>query len=138
LWLHLKPYFPNRLVSFIEKELGAVIVAEEVNSVFWDELDIRSPWESLARKLMGNYWVGGIEKRLDNIRQIIESHHIDGVIHFSHWGCRQSNGGVRLIKDTVMEYGIPFLNLDGDCIDGRSYSEAQYLTRLEGFMELLD
>jgi len=138
LWLHLKPYFPNRLVSFIEKELGAVIVAEEVNSVFWDELDIRSPWESLARKLMGNYWVGGIEKRLDNIRQIMESHHIDGVLHFSHWGCRQSNGGVRLIKDTVMEYGIPFLNLDGDCIDGRSYSEAQYLTRLEGFMELLD
>ena len=62
---------------------------------------------------------------------------VDGVIHFSHWGCRQSNGGVRLIKDTVMEYGIPFLNLDGDCIDERNYSKGQYLTRLEGFMEII-
>lgn len=138
LWLHLKPFFPNRLLHYIEQELGAVIVAEEINSVYWDELDIRSPWESLALKLMSNYWVGGIEKRLENIRRTIESHSIDGVIHFSHWGCRQSNGGVRLIKDTVMEYGIPFLNLDGDCVDERSYSEAQYLTRLEGFMELLE
>jgi len=138
LWLHLKPFFPNRLLRYIEQELGAVIVAEEINSVYWNELDARSPWESLALKTMSNFWVGGIEKRLDNIRRTIESHHIDGVIHFSHWGCRQSNGGVRLIKDTVSEYGIPFLNLDGDCVDERSYSEAQYLTRLEGFMELLE
>ena len=87
---------------------------------------------------MNNYWVGGIKKRLEYIRNTIEQFQIDGVIHFSHWGCRQSNGAVRLIKDTVMEYGIPFLNLDGDLIDERNYSEGQYLTRLEGFMEVME
>jgi len=137
LWLHLKPFFPSALMTYLERELGAVVVAEEINSVYWDDLNIRDPWVSLAEKLLSNYWVGGIEKRLGYIRRTIEEYHIDGVIHFSHWGCRQSNGGVRLIKDTVQEYGIPFLNLDGDCIDARNFSEAQYITRLEGFMEIL-
>jgi benzoyl-CoA reductase/2-hydroxyglutaryl-CoA dehydratase subunit BcrC/BadD/HgdB len=137
LWLHLKPFYPNRLVNVLEEDLGAAIIAEEINSVYWDELDIRNPWESLARKLMSNFWAGGTERRLANIRRMIQSYGIDGVIHFAHWGCRQSNGAVRLMKDTVGEYGIPFLNLDGDCIDGRNYSEGQLMTRLEGFMEVL-
>jgi benzoyl-CoA reductase/2-hydroxyglutaryl-CoA dehydratase subunit BcrC/BadD/HgdB len=137
LWLHLRPFFSNDLIRHLENELDAVIIAEEINSIYWEELDIKNPWESIAKKLINNYWVGGIEKRLRNIRKLIEEFQVDGVIHFSHWGCRQSNGGVRLIKDTVMEYGIPFLNLDGDCIDERNYSEGQYLTRLEGFMEII-
>lgn len=137
LWLHLRPFFSDDLISHLENELDAVIIAEEINSIYWEELDIKKPWESLAKKLINNYWVGGIDKRLRNIRKLIEEFQIDGVIHFSHWGCRQSNGGVRLIKDTVMEYGIPFLNLDGDCIDERNYSKGQYLTRLEGFMEII-
>jgi len=137
LWLHLKPFFPSTLMRYLERELKAVVVAEEINSVYWDELDMNDPWTSLARKLLSNYWVGNIEKRLKYIRKTIEEYRIDGVIHFSHWGCRQSNGGVRLIKDTVQEYGIPFLNLDGDCVDPRNYSEGQYVTRLEGFMEIM-
>ena len=108
-----------------------------MNSVYWNELDIRKPWESLALKLIDHPWVGGVDKRLNNIRRMVEDYNADGVIHFSHWGCRQSNGAVRLIRDTVAEYGIPFLDLDGDCIDERNYSKGQYLTRLEGFMEIM-
>jgi benzoyl-CoA reductase/2-hydroxyglutaryl-CoA dehydratase subunit BcrC/BadD/HgdB len=137
LWLHLKPYFKNDLIGYLERELGAVIIAEEINSVTWKELDIRKPWESLALKLVDHYWVGTADKRLDNIKRMVEDYKVDGVIHFSHWGCRQSNGAVRLIRDAVAEYGIPFLNLDGDCIDERSFSKGQYLTRLEGFMEIM-
>jgi benzoyl-CoA reductase/2-hydroxyglutaryl-CoA dehydratase subunit BcrC/BadD/HgdB len=137
LWLHLKPFFKNDLISYLEKELGAVIIAEEINSMVWKELDIRRPWESLALKLLDNHWVGTADKRLDNIRRMVEEYKVDGVIHFSHWGCRQSNGSVRLIKDAVAEFGIPFLNLDGDCIDDRNFSKGQYLTRLEGFMEIM-
>jgi benzoyl-CoA reductase/2-hydroxyglutaryl-CoA dehydratase subunit BcrC/BadD/HgdB len=137
LWLHLKPFFKNDLIVYLEKELGAVIIAEEINSISWTELDIRKPWESLALKMMNLHWVGSVDKRLNNIRRMVEDYKVDGVIHFSHWGCRQSNGAVRLIKDVVAEYGIPFLNLDGDCIDERNYSKGQYMTRIEGFMEIM-
>jgi len=137
LWLHLKPYFSNDLIRYIESELDITIVMEEMNYVFFDRLDINKPWKSLSLKLLENYWVGGIERRLKLIIEMIEDYNIDGVIHFSHWGCRQSCGAVKLIKDTVQEKGVPFLNIDGDCIDGRNYSFGQYKTRLEGFMEII-
>jgi benzoyl-CoA reductase/2-hydroxyglutaryl-CoA dehydratase subunit BcrC/BadD/HgdB len=138
LWLHLKPYFENRLMSVLERDIGAVIVAEEINQQTWEELDIKSPWESLAHKLLDQAWVGSVDNRIANIKRTIEKYNVDGVIHFSHWGCKQSNGAVRIIRDTVNEYGIPFLDLDGDLVDSRNYSEAQYRTRLEGFMEIME
>jgi benzoyl-CoA reductase/2-hydroxyglutaryl-CoA dehydratase subunit BcrC/BadD/HgdB len=137
LWLHLKPFFDNDLIRYLERELGAVIVFEEINQVYWEDLDIKTPWESLAKRLLSNYWVGPTERRLYMIKKMIEDYSVDGVIHFAHWGCRQSNGAVRLIKDTVQKCGIPFLNIDGDCIEERNSSEGQLKTRIDGFMELL-
>ena len=137
LWLHLKPFFDDSLVQYLERELGAVIVFEEINQVYWDALDIRHPWESLARRLLSNYWFGSTERRLQTIKKMIDDYRVDGVIHFAHWGCRQSNGAVRLIKDTVQRCGIPFLNIDGDCIEERNVSDGQLRTRIDGFMELV-
>ncbi len=138
LWLHLKPYFSNTIIDWMEKELGAVIVFEDINSVRWEDLDIGRPWESLARKLLSHPWVGPIENRLKNIKRIIEEYRIDGVINFTHWGCRQSNAAERLIRDAVSESGIPLLTIDGDLVDSRNYSEGQFKTRIEAFMELME
>jgi benzoyl-CoA reductase/2-hydroxyglutaryl-CoA dehydratase subunit BcrC/BadD/HgdB len=42
-----------------------------------------------------------------------------------------------MIRDAVNDEGVPFLDLDGDCVDPRSHSEEQYRTRLESFAEIL-
>ncbi len=138
LWLHLRPYHSGGIMSMLEEEFQAVIVAEEINTPVQEQLDSAHPWESLARKLLGQIWSGSVEKRLNNIRRIIESHRIDGVVQFLHWGCRQSNAAVRMIRDAVSVYGIPFLELDGDCVDPRNYAEGQYRTRIEAFFEIMD
>ncbi len=137
LWLHLKPYFENDLVGYVEREHGAVVVFEEINQVYWDALDIRAPWESLARRLLNNYWVGPLHRRLYKISRMIDEYRVDGVIHFAHWGCRQSNGAVRLIKDAVLKKGVPFLNIDADCVEEKNLADGQMKTRIDGFMELL-
>ena len=137
LWLHLNPFFDNGLIRYIERELGAVVVFEEINQMFWQKLDIERPWESLAQRLMSNYWVGAAKRRLERIVKMVEEYRVDGVVHFAHWGCRQSNGAVRLIKDTVQGMGIPFLNIDGDCLEERNVSDGQLRTRIDGFMELM-
>jgi benzoyl-CoA reductase/2-hydroxyglutaryl-CoA dehydratase subunit BcrC/BadD/HgdB len=136
LWLHLEPFYPNRLLSMLE-DLGGDVVVEEINTVPDRLLDISRPWESMAEKMLTQAWIGEIDRRLNNITRLVEDYRIDGVIHFSHWGCRQSNGAVRLIRDRVTDLGVPFLELDGDCIDPRSFSEEQARTRLEGFMEIM-
>jgi benzoyl-CoA reductase/2-hydroxyglutaryl-CoA dehydratase subunit BcrC/BadD/HgdB len=38
----------------------------------------------------------------------------------------------------VQEYGIPFLEIDGDLVDPRNYAEGQIRTRVEGFMEVME
>ncbi len=138
LWLHLKPYYENNILRILEEELGAVVVAEEINQQSWPDLDPSNPWESLALKILSQSWIGEAERRVRNIRKAIEEYRIDGVVHYSHWGCRQSNGAVRLIRDAVQDYGIPFLEIDGDLVDPRNYADGQVRTRLEGFMEVME
>jgi benzoyl-CoA reductase/2-hydroxyglutaryl-CoA dehydratase subunit BcrC/BadD/HgdB len=138
LWLHLKPYYENDILNILEQELDAVIVAEEINLQSWPDVNPNNPWESLALKMLDQAWVGDVEHRIRNIRKAIEEYRIDGVIHYSHWGCRQSNGAVRFIRDAVQEYGIPFLEIDGDLVDPRNYAAGQVRTRIEGFMEVME
>jgi len=59
------------------------------------------------------------------------------VIHFSHWGCRQSSGGAGVIGDVLKRKGIPYLILPGDGADPDNYSPGQTRTRLEAFLEML-
>ena len=61
----------------------------------------------------------------------------DGVIHFCHWGCKQSSGGNALLKERLAKLDIPVLTIDGDGIDRRNSHDGQIKTRLEAFFEVL-
>jgi len=63
---------------------------------------------------------------------------VDGVIHFSHWGCRQSAGGVSYLKKVFEEEDISFLELTGDCVDHASQGAGQLRTRTEAFLEIME
>lgn len=136
LWMHLKPYYPSSLFSILE-ERGARIVCEEYNRCYWEEFDPSQPFFSLARKLSDHFAVGPVEKKVVKILQMAEEHQVDGVIHFNHWGCRQSTGSTAQVKEALRRRGIPFLALEGECIDEREYQEGQISTRLEAFLESL-
>lgn len=137
LWLHLYPFYPNGVLTFLEQGHGAVVVAEEFTHVYWDDLDPHDPFASLARKCLSHFGYGEASRRARAVAALAQEYDVDGVIHFSHWGCRQSCGGVRLIKDELGRRGVPLLALDGDCVDRRSYAEGQTLTRLAAFLEML-
>ena len=88
--------------------------------------------------MLSHFLLGKIENRINAIQEMAEDYKIDGVILFSHWGCRQSNGGARIIKDSLKEIGIPTLVLDGDCVDQNNSSKGQIKTRMQGFIEILN
>jgi len=130
IWLLAYPYFKGNFISYMENELGVRSVAEELSTVFWPPLDPERPLRSLATKLLGNPQLGPVENRVRQVEALVRKYDADGVIHFSHWGCRQGCGGVRPIADAMGRMGVPFLDLDGDCIDSRNYSEGQTKTGL--------
>jgi len=136
LWLHLAPHFNDDIFDWISRK-GGVIVYEEMNQIYWEEMDPASPFESVAKRLIANYGNGGVSHRIDRLRRLIRDFRVDGVIHFSHWGCRQSSGHIGLLKRAIEKEGVFFLNLDGDCVDSENYSPGQIKTRLEGFLEMV-
>lgn len=138
LWLGLSPSYNGDLDDLVDDGKRAIIIAEEFNQVYWSPMNPDKPIESLARKIMENPLVGPLENRLKAIVKQAEDFDIDGVIHFSHWGCRQSMGNVGILSTQLNKQGIPFLNLDGDLIDPRAYTPGQFKTRVEGFFEMLE
>lgn len=137
LWLHLPPLFRgNNILAYLE-EKGAKVVFEEFSHVYWEPMETHSPLEAIARRMLSHFAYGPIERRLQVIKTMAERFAVDGVVHFSHWGCRQNCGSVRIIRDYLRREGIPLLLLDGDCADNRNNAPGQVRTRIDGFLEML-
>lgn len=137
LWLGAWPAFRTDILDILEGEFAAHIVADELSIIWYDELDEENPVRSIARKWASNVLSGSNEKRARQAVQCARDFHVDGAIHLSQWGCRQTSAGVGVLREKLAEAGVPLLNLDIDCIDSRSYSPGQVKTRLQGFMEML-
>ena len=137
LWLHLKPYYNSEIFDILDNE-NCQVAFEEINNVYWPELDPEKPFESFAKKMLSSPLKGSIDNRVKAVIKMAEDYNVDGAIFFSHWGCRQSNGGARIIKDRLRDIGVQTLVLDGDCVDRNNSSVGQTRTRLQGFMEILN
>ena len=138
LWLELKPYFSGDLLTNMENNLNVKIIFEEISHLFWDEMDPEKPYESLARKLISNNNNGPLENRLKVLKMLTSKYDVDGVIMFASWGCRRNGAAIPAIKDELKKEGIPSLILHGDCIDDSTYTDGQFSTRVEGFLEMLN
>ncbi len=138
LWLNLRPYYDTGVFKYLEGDWASSVAFEEYSFAYWPRLNPREPFASLAEKMMSNFGWGPIERRLEVIARLVGDYSIDGVVQFGQWGCRQSNGGAAIIARELKGMGIPFLNLDGDGVDARCGSEAQAVTRLGAFIELLE
>lgn len=137
IWLHhIRPYYQNDIFEFLSA-LGVAVCFEEANYLYWPPLDPCRPVESLAEKVLSNVWRGPLERRLGAIRSMVKDYGADGVIHFSHWGCRQSCGGASIIGDVLKDEGVPYMILYGDGADPDNYFPGQMRTRLQAFAEML-
>lgn len=138
LWLHhIRPYYPNPIFRYLQGK-GVAIAYEEVNYPWWPRGHFEDWMDYVIEKLLSNPWHGPIDKRIKLVEELIAEYRIQGVIHFCHWGCRQSTGGAGIIGEVVKRKGIPYLLLPGDGVDPDNYSPGQTLTRLEAFVEVME
>ncbi len=139
LWRQLRPYYTNTLFDYIEMTHKAVIAFEEVNFVHWPELNLDEPFRSLAKRLLSNPPIDFTKHWLVYTKELIETHKIDGIIEFAHWGCRYLSATTQIVKEKILQSkNIPLLVIDGDCIDRKDYSDGQIKTRIDAFMEILN
>jgi benzoyl-CoA reductase/2-hydroxyglutaryl-CoA dehydratase subunit BcrC/BadD/HgdB len=137
LWLGPIINYDTGILNHFE-EYGAVLVTSDVSSFYLTHLDLQNPFESLARKYIGANLFAALEKRLALTRQLIQDYQINGVVLYSHLGCRQYCGSQKAVQDMIKkEFGVPTLNLTGDLADFRHYDARQMRNQIDGFVELL-
>lgn len=136
-WRHLRPYYNNSLLDFIENECNVEIAFEDINHIHWEAMNLEEPYRSLARKLIYSEAIGPVERYIDGFFILAQKYQIDGVISFVHWGCRHLGSINQMLKDDLDKRGIPSLEIGGDCIDNRDYSFAQLRTRIQAFLEMM-
>jgi len=138
LWIQNRIQFRHGLEKMLEEEYGASIIIDELNDITWEPIDPENPFEGFARRSITIPFNGTIEKRIGHLKKLAREYRIDGAVNPCNWGCRQGTGARGLIENGLREIGIPVLNLDVDCVDSRKFTEGQFRTRLEAFMEMLD
>lgn len=137
-WVHLLPYYQETMKKYFNFNPDYQIQCYDTNFDYMDELDCEHPLEALAKKLILNIYNGPYERKVKAIEKIVDDLDSDAVIHFCHWGCKQSSGGVMQLKEAMRKKGIPMLILDGDCMDRRNCHDGQIKTRLEAFIEMIN
>lgn len=138
------PQFAWRLLDWMEKEHGAVVVAEPVCNQLWGNVATEGEdlLETVARDLVNRPMNWPLTGPGGNaVRAVVESAReskADGVLQFSHIPCIDVCPIVRSAKDAVRdELGIPFYNIDCDTADPTVVSEEEIKDKLESFFEIL-
>jgi len=137
LWIQNRIQFKNPLIEAMEAEFGAAVVVDELNTIFWDPIDLDEPYSGLARRALRMPLGGSLSYRLGRLRELARTYRVHGAVIPCHWGCRQGTGARGLIQEGLAQVGVPVLNLEVDCVDARNYSPGQMQTRLEAFLEML-
>lgn len=82
--VHFPPYASRGILNNIEKQCD--LVAADINTIWWDEINESDPIEGLARKLLVRPGCGfNARERVKTChRPVLESYNIDGIICFQH------------------------------------------------------
>ncbi|MDR1571835.1 MAG: 2-hydroxyacyl-CoA dehydratase family protein [Clostridiales Family XIII bacterium] len=137
LWIHLLPFYDESLKALLAPGSGFRIICSDFDLDYRERLDSSKPLAALARKMLLNVYNGPYERKMRMAAEAADLLRPDCVVHFCHWGCRQSAGGVMEMKRMFGERGLPMLILDGDGMDRRGSPDGQIRTRLEAFFETL-
>ncbi len=139
LWLHLPPFYNNKLLRYIEEEKNAPIIFEEVNFTGWEELNPENPYVSLAKKILTVGFLNPF-KRIENIKAGCIAGKFNGVILYNHGFGRCSmsdNSFQKKLKSELKSINIPLLTLDGDCMDSTIDPCSTY-TKIDAYIEALN
>jgi benzoyl-CoA reductase/2-hydroxyglutaryl-CoA dehydratase subunit BcrC/BadD/HgdB len=97
---------------------------------------------SLARKCFQNplmYICGDIDQPvLDMLKQCVKDYKIDGAVNFAHLGCGSFGGASRLVREAMIEAGVPMLDLSCDITDPTVATAEEMRDQLLRFFELLE
>ena len=140
-WDNIPLWYNMGLFNAFEKA-GAVVVAETYSAAWSLRLDTENPLKALAVKSLKSYPLVScvsIEKRKEMVLKACRDYGIDGVVFHRNKSCVPiSLGQMDIRRALETELGIPSVVIDADHMDARNFSPAQFQTRVDAFLEMLE
>jgi bcr-type benzoyl-CoA reductase subunit B len=139
LWDNLPIWYRIKYLSeFFAKHKAAFVVSTYTNSwaAIQGDIDTDHALEELARAYLSPYINRDFKYRIEYLVKLIEEFSLDGIVYHSDRSCKPYSLGQYLIKEEVTKRtGKPGLIIEADMNDPRVFSEAQFETRAEAFLE---
>jgi benzoyl-CoA reductase/2-hydroxyglutaryl-CoA dehydratase subunit BcrC/BadD/HgdB len=139
LWDNLPIWYKIKYLSeFFAKHQAAFVVSTYTNSwaAIQGNIDTDHALEELARAYLSPYINRDFKYRIDYLVKLIEEFSLDGIVFHSDRSCKPYSLGQYMIKEEVTRRtGKPGLIIEADMNDPRVFSDAQFETRAEAFLE---
>lgn len=139
LWDNLPIWYKIKYLSeFFGKHRAALVVSTYTNSwaAIQGDIDTDHALDELARAYLSPYINRGFQYRIDYLVRLIEEFSLDGIVFHSDRSCKPYSLGQYIVKEEVTKRtGKPGLIIEADMNDPRVFSDAQFETRAEAFLE---
>ena len=95
--------------------------------------------DGMAKAYSSNYVNRNLDFGVDNITKIVEDFKLDGIIFHSNRSCKFMDFRQFEVQRQITEKtGVPSVIFDGDHTDPRAFSLAQYETRIQALVEMME
>lgn len=95
--------------------------------------------DGMARAYSSNYANRNLDFGVDNITQIVDDYKLDGIVFHSNRSCKLMDFRQFEVQRRVeAKTGVPSVIFDGDQTDPRVFSPAQYETRIQALVEMME
>ncbi|MDR3573864.1 MAG: 2-hydroxyacyl-CoA dehydratase family protein [Anaerolineaceae bacterium] len=95
--------------------------------------------DGMARAYSSNYVNRNLEFGTDNIVKLVQDFALDGIIYHSNRSCKLMDFRQYEVQRKVQaRSGVPSVIFDGDQTDPRAFSLAQYETRIQALVEMME
>lgn len=136
-WVHVYPFMQPSLRSYLNFSPEVCLAANDLSCDGFREVDAEDPFRGMAQRMVYSFFNGPASDRADYNVRLAKKTNADGVVIFSHWGCRITIGAAGLIRDALEDAKIPAIIIDGDGCNPGNTPDGQILTRTQAFIEML-
>ncbi len=135
----MQPHDPSLVALITELGLASGVASQVTRRRGAFAPEYSDLWESVTvahlRSRGANY---SSLAYINQLKESISQAHVDGIIFFRHYSCRQYSIFPIKAKEVIeKELGVRVLLLEGDYCDFRSYNTQQMRTKLETFAEIV-
>jgi benzoyl-CoA reductase/2-hydroxyglutaryl-CoA dehydratase subunit BcrC/BadD/HgdB len=105
----------------------------------WNLRYEKNDLNGMARAYTSIYANRNLPYDIQNVKKLVDDFCLDGIIYHSNRSCKLMDFRQFEVQRSISELtGAPSVVFDGDQTDPRSFSEAQYETRIQALVEMME